>query len=103
MTSFIKLPPSIDLFRPEGFKWTHVSKTATYNFYENGGFKSSNNCSGTWSIENQPEKQIFLKIVFKSNQQSTVYFRWSLQFGINLSILEKQTGYKNKEHVSLLC
>ena len=44
-----------------------------------------------------------IKIVFNSNQQSTVYFRWSLQFGNNLSILEKQTGYKNTEHVSLLC
>jgi hypothetical protein len=103
MSSFTKLLPSINLFRPEGFKWTHVDKTATYNFYENGGFKSSNNRSGTWSLENQPEKQVFLKIVFNSAKLDTIYFKWSLQFGINLSILEKQTGYKNTEHVSLLC
>jgi hypothetical protein len=103
MTSFIQLPPSINLFRPEGFKWTHVGKTATYNFYENGGFRASHAGSGTWTIEPQQDKQKLLKIVFNSKKQDTVYFRWSLQFGDNLSIIEKQTGYKNTEPVSLFC
>ena len=99
MTSTI--PLTLDFFRQEGFKWTHSDSTATYNFYENGEFRTSRKGSGTWTIEDYEDNQKLLKIVFNSKQQSTVYFRWSLQFGNNLSILEKQTGYEHTKQVTL--
>jgi hypothetical protein len=93
--------PSISLFRPEGFKWTHGGK-ATYKFTDKGEFSSSK-ISANWTIEDQEDGRKLLKIVFGVRKGTQVYFRWPLQFGDNVSIVEKQTGYKADTAVILFC